>query len=248
MVGKKFTDAEKLRHLENLWTPGKNSVFPSTQHGKKQLKFQFGWLENWKWLAYSKIEDGAYCKYCVLFSKYRGGKGSQLLGQLCTEPFNKWKHALEKFSTHEKTNYHQNSVIDFQQISSIVTGKTYPVYHQLNKTEKIQKENNRKIIIPVINSVILCGRQGIALRGHRDSGPLNIDEPLINEGNFRSLLRFFLKATTLSGDESFKLARENCTDETADISGVKQFALCARYYDVNEKKMCESFFKICSSG
>lgn len=89
MVGKKFTDAEKLQHLENLWTPGKNSVFPSTQHGKKQLKFRFGWLENWKWLAYSKIEDGAYCKYCVLFSKDRGGKGSQLLGQLCTEAFNK---------------------------------------------------------------------------------------------------------------------------------------------------------------
>lgn len=50
-------------------TPGKNSVFPSTLHGKKQLKFQFGWLEKWNWLAYSNIEDGAYCKYCVLFSK-----------------------------------------------------------------------------------------------------------------------------------------------------------------------------------
>jgi hypothetical protein len=129
--------------------------------------------------------------------------------------------------------------------------------------------------------LVLCGRQGIALRGHRDSGPLNIDEPLINEGNFRSLLRFFLKATTLSGDESFKLARENCSknaqyiswkiqneivhicfdiitskivkkindstffsiiaDETADISGVEQFALCARYYDVNEKKCVRVF-------
>lgn len=152
LVGKKLTDTEKIQHLENLWIPGKNSIFPSTQHGKKILKFQFGWLENWNWLAYSKIEDGAFCKYCVLLSKYRGGKGSQLLGQLCTEAFNKWKHALEKFSTHEKTNYHPKGVIDFPQISSIITGKADSVYHQLNKAEKIQKENNRKIIIPVINT------------------------------------------------------------------------------------------------
>jgi hypothetical protein len=64
----------------------------------------------------------------------------------------------------------------------------------------------------------VCGKQGIALRGHRDSGPLNIDEPLINEGNFRSLLRFFFKATIISGDESFKLVKENCSKNALYIS------------------------------
>jgi hypothetical protein len=56
-----------------------------------------------------------------------------------------------------KTNYHQNSVIDFQSVSAIVIGKSDLVYHQLNKAEKTQKENNRNIIIPVIDSVLLCG-------------------------------------------------------------------------------------------
>ncbi|XP_050548290.1 zinc finger MYM-type protein 1-like, partial [Daktulosphaira vitifoliae] len=210
---------------------------------KKLLKFQYSWLEKWNWLAYSKVKDGAYCKYCVLFSQSKGGKGSQPLGQLCTEAFNKWKHAVERFNNHDKANYHQNSIIDFQSITAIIAGKSDTVYHQLNKAEKIQKENNRKIIVPVIESVLLCGRQGIELRGHRDSGVLNLEDPLINEGNFRALLRFFLKATTKSGDESFLLARENCTDETADISGIEQFALCARYYDSKTKNIHEDFLK-----
>ncbi|XP_025406722.1 uncharacterized protein LOC112680748 [Sipha flava] len=247
-VGKKLNDAEKIKYLENIWIPAKTFSFPSTEHGKKLLKFQYSWLEKWNWLAYSKVKDG--CKYCVLFSQSKGGKGNQPLGQLCTEAFNKWKHAVERFNNHEKTNYHQNSVIDFQSVSAIVIGKSDSVYHQLNKAEKTQKENNQKIIIPVIDSVLLCGRQGIALRGHRDSGVLKLEDPIINEGNFRALLRFFLKATATSGDKSFILARENCarnaqyiTDETADISGTEQFALCARYYDKKNKNIHEDFLK-----
>jgi len=282
-VGKKLNDAEKIKYLENIWIPGKTFSFPSTEHGKKLLKFQYSWLEKWNWLAYSKVKDGAYCKYCVLFSQSKGGKGNQPLGQLCTEAFNKWKHAVERFNNHEKTNYHQNSVIDCQSVSAIVIGKSDSVYHQLNKAEKTQKENNRKIIIPVIDSVLICGRQGIALRGHRESGVLKLEDPIINEGNFRALLRFFLKATATSGDESFILARENCgrnaqyiswkiqneivsicyeiisskivnrinesnffsiiADETADISGTEQFALCVRYYDKKNKNIREDFLK-----
>lgn len=54
----------------------------------------------------------------MLFSQSKGDKGNQPLGQLCIEGFNKWKHALERFNNHEKSNYHQNSIIDFQSISA----------------------------------------------------------------------------------------------------------------------------------
>lgn len=37
-------------------------------------------MENkWKWLVYSQTNDGAYCKYCVIFYKTEGGIGSQIL-------------------------------------------------------------------------------------------------------------------------------------------------------------------------
>jgi len=35
-----------------------------------------------------------------------------------------------------------------------------------------QIEENRKRLIPIIECVMLCGQQEIALRGHRDYGPI----------------------------------------------------------------------------
>jgi hypothetical protein len=37
----------------------------------------------------------------VLFSQSKDGMGNQPLGQLCTEAFNKWKLAVERFNNHE---------------------------------------------------------------------------------------------------------------------------------------------------
>ncbi len=38
-----------------------------------------------------------------------------------------------------------------------------------------QKKQNRLMLIPIIECVMLCGRQGLALRGHRDSGPISFE-------------------------------------------------------------------------
>ena len=57
---------------------------------------------------------------------------------------------------------------------------------ELYKFLKIEKK-----LVPIIKTIILCGRQELALRGRNDSGPLdlNIVEPDHNDGNFRALLR-----------------------------------------------------------
>ena len=51
---------------------------------------------------------------------------------------------------------------------------------------------------PIIETIILCGRQSIPLRGHRDSGPLTFGseknlEDNNNDGNLRALLRYRMK-------------------------------------------------------
>lgn len=206
-----------------------------------------------------------------------------MLGQLCTLPLKNWKHAIEKIKAHEQNKYHTNCILKFQSISAVFSGQGSSVYDQLNIAAKKEKENNCKIISPVIQSVILCGRQAIALRGHRDYGPLQLKEPIENDGNFRSILRFFINATSASGDNSYTLVRENCkknaqyiswkiqnqivdacfkiisnkitdkinnckyfsilADETADVAGIEQFALCARYYDSTDNKIHEDFLK-----
>ena len=49
---------------------------------------------------------------------------------------------------------------------------------------------------PILQTIILCGRQNIPLRGHRDDREFQ-QETSINEGNFRELLRYRIRG----GDE-----------------------------------------------
>lgn len=85
-VGQKLLNKKKIEYFQKTWTPEKIFNFPITEFkNKKKLKFQLSWLDKWKWLAYSYKEDGAYCKYCVIFNKTEGG--SQVLGNFCLKPF-----------------------------------------------------------------------------------------------------------------------------------------------------------------
>jgi len=86
------------------WNPNFSYRFPTS--GKRNLRFQFNWLNRWKWLVYSKIEDGVYCKICVLFGYTEGGRGHQQLGKLVLVKFNNWKNSFEKFNSHEHSEYH----------------------------------------------------------------------------------------------------------------------------------------------
>jgi len=49
---------------------------------------------------------------------------------------------------------------------------------------------NRAKLVPIIETIIFCGRQEVALRGDNDSGPIFSCSADNNDGNFRSLLRF----------------------------------------------------------
>ncbi|XP_060858893.1 uncharacterized protein LOC132936221 [Metopolophium dirhodum] len=75
-------------------------------------------------------------------------------------------------------------------------------------SRKNQIMKNRELLTPIIEAIILCGRQNIAIRGHRDSGKLMIDqtddEYENNEGNFREILRYRAR-----GDKQLKLFLES---------------------------------------
>ncbi|GBO42185.1 repressor of the inhibitor of the protein kinase, partial [Araneus ventricosus] len=57
-----------------------------------------------------------------------------------------------------------------------------------------------KRLIPIIQTIRFCGRQQIAVRGHRDGGRIGLEEPEKNYGSFRSLLRYRAN----SGDNDLK--------------------------------------------
>ena len=62
---------------------------------------------------------------------------------------------------------------------------------QLSSQVKNEVQRNREILRPIVETIILCGRLGLAFRGHRDDGELNCeDSPTGDSGNFRALLQF----------------------------------------------------------
>jgi hypothetical protein len=81
--------------LTNLWVPDPKYNFPILENNKKRgHKFQHKWFHEFKWLCYSEIKSGAFCKHCVLFAK-SGNIDNQSLGNLVIEPFTNYKKAKE---------------------------------------------------------------------------------------------------------------------------------------------------------
>ncbi|CAH1114569.1 unnamed protein product [Psylliodes chrysocephalus] len=60
------------------------------------------------------------------------------------------------------------------------------------KTEKQVVENRAKIK-PIIEAVLVCGREEMSLRGHQDYGELKIDDSSVKEGKFRAILKYRAK-------------------------------------------------------
>ncbi|XP_063244851.1 zinc finger MYM-type protein 1-like [Bacillus rossius redtenbacheri] len=129
--------------------------------------------------------------------------------------FDSWRKATESFSKHESLQYHIGCVADAEHFPAVSTSPTeFSVQNQIDKQRAKQIEANRKVIVPIIEAVTFCGRQEIALRGHRDSGKIVLgEEPESNEGNFRALLRF-----RAQGDDSLRSVLSNPGENNKYIS------------------------------
>ncbi|XP_050063320.1 zinc finger MYM-type protein 1-like [Aphis gossypii] len=172
-------------------------------------------------ISYSEAKGGAFCKYCLVFVKV-GGKNRQPLGNFVKTAFDAWKKAKQAFREHSEMIYHTSSTLDADHFLKVYSKLEPTIINRLDSSRVEQIKENRKRLIPIIECIILCGRQEIALRGHRDAGNI-FTHDTSNQGNFRSILLYR-------------------TDETTDISVTEQLALCVRYID-KENNANESFLK-----
>ena len=155
---------------------------------------------NLKVLAYSKAEDGAYCVSCVLFGRLIG-KITEKLYRLYEAPFYDWSCAKRRFREHElHSEIHKSAAlvaIDFRK--RVENPGFLSVVDVNNQATKNLIDKNREKMKSILYSVVLCGKQNIPLRGHRDDSSHNEDDS-VNCGNFQSLLNYRVSA----GDIIFK--------------------------------------------
>ena len=167
-------------------------VYPrSKQPGSKTFRqFQPEWLRQYPWLHYSKFADGVFCRACALFAPPM--IGGQSRGQFVKKPFNSWANRSQKMHTHAKLEYHVTAMVQMSEFLARHRNPSKAVHTKLNMEARKILETNQKVIESLLKIVMLCGRQGLALRGHRDDAIIWEDESAShgNQGNFAELDRF----------------------------------------------------------
>ncbi|CAI6345960.1 unnamed protein product [Macrosiphum euphorbiae] len=161
-----LNDLKREQLLTSPWVPPSGYVFPIDNTNKRNLRFQMSWINRFSWLVYSEIEKGALCKFCVLFSNSDTGKGShEKTKSFVTQPFKKWKNAIEKFNDHENCQYHKLSKERAEYFLSVNYRKQKSVIEVLNSEQARQASENRKKLYSIVETIILCGRLEMSLRG-----------------------------------------------------------------------------------
>ena len=92
-----------------------------------------------------------------------------------------------------------------QRFKSVYAGWCHSVDHF--SKQKYRVASNQHILQRLFEAVVLCGKQGIALRGHREKENQNLDEsgqPSPNRGNFIAIVKAFAKQNDILRNHFFK--------------------------------------------
>ena len=81
----------------------------------------------------------------------------------------------------------------------------------MNHTISDRVYSNRQKLASIIKTILLCGRQNITPRGHRDSATDLEADTLGNHGNFCALLEFRIDAGDTILQEHLKASHKNAT-------------------------------------
>ncbi|KAL4085328.1 hypothetical protein QTP88_027187 [Uroleucon formosanum] len=157
--------------------------FPKTD-GRK---FRPEWYKIFTWLEYSLQTDKAFCFVFRLFYNLEGKNNAEDVFTLIG--FSKWKKAVKVFEKHEKSNSHQSNNIKLNCLKE--ANKSGTVIEKVNQKYSEEVQENRLYLEALCESLIFCGRQSIALRGHNESTDSK------NRGNFLELMKLRSKDNSL---------------------------------------------------
>lgn len=156
------------------------------------------WLTSFPWLKYSASENGAYCRWLHSFR---------------STLFWKRKYRLRSKNGKKTLEIFRFPIVDVQIFKLIIENNkkiSLLIFANIDIGRQRQQLRIDKLI-PIIRSVLLCGRQWLALRGHRDQGPLLLKMPVENDGKFKALLRFAIESGDLDLQQHLKTANANAT-------------------------------------
>lgn len=186
-----LSNETKAQYLKKHFVPSTSYKFPGETviKGKdkksKTLTFQHSWLSEFEWLVYSPSEEGGYCKYCTLFPPQ--DERVSKTGVLVSKPLNRYSKVKGKegiLVKHAQTRYHQNALDAATILLSVLNTPQQSIVYAISKANQEQYEKNRHILECIIKALLVCGKQNISIRGHRDDSMTTAS----NKGNFLAIL------------------------------------------------------------
>ena len=210
--GEQLTDNEREAYLSMRWVPKRRDEYPFSEKKKPKKQLTSGkslttkrflgenHLKTFPWLAVSREPEccGAWCAYCILFktsesgggrsAQYGGGAG-QSMGKLVNKPLVDFSDLTGKngaLTSHQETSFHKTCVIKYTKYLNRATpGCEKGVRSLINIERQKEMERKRAAPVPIIDTLLACARPNIALRDHRDDGPVDStgEEPMYNDRN-----------------------------------------------------------------
>ena len=109
-----------------------------------------------------------------------------------TKPFKSWGKIQQKASAHGTKQYHLSSMTRMTEFISRYENPDKSISVIMDSELQRVMETNQKVLESLLKVVLLCGKQGLALRGHRDDqiSWTEDNNAHSNEGNFVELVRF----------------------------------------------------------
>lgn len=224
-----LTDQERYKFLEHHFRPDENfsqfcqqTVIKGTLKKKYTLTFQYSWLVKYPWLVYSPILGGGLCKYCILFPPQTGRVKNAVL---VSRPFVNLTKAVGKdgvFENHANCDYHKQSLVKGSSFAAVIQNPKESVRFKLSEANELIYKKNEHILKSIIKVVLLCGKQNIALRGHRDDSTSTSGR----KGNFHAILSLLsdnddvLRQHLLEGRKNAQYTSKTIQNQLISIIGM----------------------------
>ena len=147
-------------------------------------------------------------RWCVLFGdRYPDKVEANNIRKLFSEPLTHWGDATCTFNDHigvqtgaVKRNLHHSTSVIHNLYLMHISGNVQPI------------EENRKKLVPIVDTIKLCGHLGLPLCGHQDDSKYHPDVSSYSQGgvgNFIKLLQF-LKSTLRNAKKLHIISSLNC--------------------------------------
>ena len=178
-----LTSSQKLDLVLHFseYNPSSTFKFPTTMAYSKHRSFQYRYLEYYKWLGYSIHLNACLCLPCSLFA---GANEAYI--NFVRKPVSNWTTFNNRVKAHSTCATHMKCASAMTTFIEVQSGNQPTIDTAISSRRQELFDLNCKRLDTIIDCVILCGKQNIPLRGHRDSNSQNS----CNKGNFKAILEF----------------------------------------------------------